>query len=125
MCNDGQHDKVFFSSPLLICTLLALLHCLPHPPPPPPPPIILCAGKSYTVVGTPSEPGLLPRALDVIFSSLDLKQMEDVRLVPERFSELRRIRDDQEFEERQKWKERLLSMVSWFIGRGGGGGEGI
>jgi len=68
-------------------------------------------GKSYTVVGTPSEPGLVPRALEVIFTSFELKTLEEVRLVPERFSELRRIRDDQELEDRLRLKEGLLNLV--------------
>ena len=63
------------------------------------------------MVGTPSEPGLLPRALEVIFTSFELKKLEEVRLVPERFSELRRIRDDQELEDRLRKKEKLLNLV--------------
>ncbi len=38
--------------------------------------------------------------------------MEEIRFVPERFSELRRIRNDEEFEKLLKWKEKLLHNVS-------------
>ena len=69
-------------------------------------------GKSYTVTGTPTEPGLLPRALDVVFSSLDLQQqLSEVKVRPERFSELRYLKESEQ-EEAQLWKGHILDLVS-------------
>ena len=76
--------------------------------------LILCSipGKSYTVTGTPTEPGLLPRALDVIFNSLDLQQqLSDVKVRPERFAELRYLQN-REAEKEEQWKEDVLNKVS-------------
>lgn len=68
-------------------------------------------GKSYTVTGTPSEPGLLPRALDGIFNSLDLQQqLSEHRVYPERFSELAYLTSPG-MEREKQWKEHALDMV--------------
>lgn len=59
-----------------------------------------------------TEPGLLPRALDVIFSSLDVQhQLSDIKMHPERFSELR-VLSDKELAEKEQWKDDVLNMVS-------------
>lgn len=72
------------------------------------------SGKSHTVTGTPTEPGLLPRALDVIFGSLDpQQQLSQVEVYPERFAELRYLKDS-EVEREQQWKNNVLNLVSFF-----------
>ncbi|EGD81236.1 hypothetical protein PTSG_11273 [Salpingoeca rosetta] len=49
------------------------------------------SGKTYTIQGTPDEPGILPRAVDVIFNSIEphLGVLENLR--PTRFCEVKRI----------------------------------
>eukprot|EP01147_Barroeca_monosierra_P000538 gene538-7872_t len=49
------------------------------------------SGKTYTILGTPTEPGILPRTVDVIFNSLSpyLGVLENLR--PTRFCEVKRI----------------------------------
>ncbi len=47
----------------------------------------VCAiGKTHTVSGTPSNPGLLPRMLDVVFNSVqDGKLLTDVKFKPKHY----------------------------------------
>ena len=74
--------------------------------------LFIFLGKSYTVTGSASEPGLLPRALDVIFNSLDLQQqLSEVKVHPERFSELRYLNED-EVAKKQERKDGILNAVS-------------
>lgn len=35
---------------------------------------VTCSGKTHTMMGTPSEQGMLPRSLDVIFNSITALQ---------------------------------------------------
>lgn len=47
----------------------------------------LYSGKTYTVTGTPAEPGILPRSLDLIFNTVTPQQMSSLDLLPKNFSE--------------------------------------
>ena len=52
----------------------------------------------------------MPRALDTMFSSLDLQQQSEVKVHPKFFSELTYL-SDREVEKHQKWKDDILAMV--------------
>ena len=87
---------------VLYCVNMILLHFV----------LLLILGKSYTITGVPAEPGLLPRALDAIFNSINLQQqLSGVKVRPERFSEVRYI-GGRDLEREQQWKENILNMVS-------------
>ena len=85
----------------LTCTSIRLLS------PPSLPPI----GKTYTVTGTPSDPGILPRSLDVIFNSIDQQQLSSVSVKPKHFSELVHL-SKEEASEMKTHRENILNMVS-------------
>ena len=38
---------------------------------------VTCSGKTYTMTGSPKAPGFLPRALEMIFSSIDGKATKE------------------------------------------------
>lgn len=40
------------------------------------------SGKTYTVQGTPEQPGLVPRSLDVLFNSIESQREEDAEVQP-------------------------------------------
>lgn len=70
------------------------------------------AGKTYTVTGNPTNPGLLPRLLDVLFNSIqDGKLLTDVKFKPKHFSEVT-YPSEQELASERALKESLLSRVS-------------
>lgn len=74
----------------------------------------LSLGKSYTITGTPSQPGILPRALDVIFSSLDVEQqLSEVKVRPKCYSELKYL-NNEEVEKEQQWKIKILNLVNMY-----------
>ena len=68
-------------------------------------------GKTYTVTGTPSDPGILPRSLDVIFNSIDQQQLSSVSVKPKHFSELIHL-SKEEASEMKTYRENILNMVS-------------
>ena len=70
----------------------------------------LPAGKTYTVTGTPAEPGVLPRSLDVIFNSIHPQQLSPVLLRPKHFSEATYLTPE-EAERECSRKEGLLHKV--------------
>ena len=67
-------------------------------------------GKTYTVTGTPSDPGILPRSLDVIFNSIDQQQLSSVSVEPKHFSELVPL-SKEEASEMNTHRENILNMV--------------
>ena len=67
-------------------------------------------GKTYTVTGTPSDPGILPRSLDVIFNSIDQQQLSSVSVKPKHFSELVHL-SKEEASEMNTHRENILNMV--------------
>lgn len=72
---------------------------------------ILNIGKSYTVTGTSSDPGLLPRTLDAIFNSLDPQlHLSDMKILPQRFSEVCYL-SDEEMEVEQQRKNHVMKLV--------------
>ena len=88
-------------------TILSLSLSLP----PSLPPALSSAGKTYTVTGTPSDPGILPRSLDVIFNSIDQHQLSRVSVKPKHFSEVSYLSKEEETEI-ATCKENILNMVS-------------
>ena len=78
---------------------------------------LLCAGKTYTVTGTPTEPGILPRSLDLIFNSISPQQLSSVLLRPKNFSEATYLTEEETESERAR-KSDILSKASvrWYEG---------
>ena len=62
------------------------------------------------MTGTPSEPGLLPRTLDAIFSSLSPQQLSDLDIKPKHYSNVMYLTKADVERERQL-KESMLKMV--------------
>ena len=44
---------------------------------------VTCSGKTYTMTGSPSTPGFLPRALEMIFSSIEGRQTKEFQIQPD------------------------------------------
>lgn len=66
------------------------------------------SGKTYTIVGTAEMPGLLPRSLEYIFSSLpDIKEAPIYKPVP--YGKIIRLTEDEIIKERQ-FKEEILNF---------------
>ena len=62
-------------------------------------------------MGTGTDPGVLPRALDVIFNSIEKAKMSGVPLKPKHFSEVRILSASDQVKEKEA-KEKLLELVS-------------
>ena len=71
---------------------------------------LFLSGKTYTVTGTPSDPGILPRSLDVIFNSIDHQQLSSVSVKPKHFSEVVYL-SKEEVTAMESHKENTLNMV--------------
>lgn len=67
-------------------------------------------GKTYTVTGTPMEPGILPRSLDLIFNSLSPQQLSSLQLKPKNFSEVVYL-TDHEVEKELAKKDNILNKA--------------
>jgi kinesin family protein 20 len=65
--------------------------------------------------GKPKDAGILPRALDVLFNSINGKQWPNNILKPKMFMDVTRLSEEQSAEE-AKIKERTLKMVSFDVG---------
>ena len=37
---------------------------------------VTCSGKTFTMMGSPNEQGVLPRCLDVIFNSISINNLQ-------------------------------------------------
>lgn len=59
--------------------------------------------------GNPKDAGILPRALDVLFNSIQNRQWDGMNLKPKLFMDVSRLSLEQEQEER-KLKEKILKM---------------
>jgi len=62
------------------------------------------------VTGTPTEPGILPRSLDVIFNSIDQKQFSRITIKPKHFSSVEYL-NSREQEKEEALKEEILRKV--------------
>lgn len=79
--------------------------------------IMHAIGKTYTVTGTPTEPGILPRSLDLIFNSISPQQLSSLQLKPKNFSEVVYL-TDKEMERELSKKENILNQASVQLGLG-------
>ena len=70
----------------------------------------VAVGKTYTVTGTATEPGILPRSLDLIFNSVSPHQLSSLQLRPRYFSEAVYLTEE-ETEKEQAKKDEILSRV--------------
>ena len=61
--------------------------------------------------GSPKDGGILPRALDVIFNSIEGKQWDNMSLKPRLFCEVGKLGPEQEAEE-HKVKENILKLAT-------------
>ncbi|XP_052081873.1 kinesin-like protein KIF20B isoform X2 [Mytilus californianus] len=73
---------------------------------------VTSSGKTYTIQGKPKDAGILPRALDVLFNSINGKQWPNNNLKPKMFMDVTRLSSDQAAQE-IKIKERTLKMVTF------------
>lgn len=68
----------------------------------------------FSTTGKPKDAGILPRALDVIFNSINGKQWPNNRLKPKMFMDVMKLSTDQA-EEDLKIKERTMKMVTFEV----------
>ena len=61
--------------------------------------------------GNPKDGGILPRALDVLFNSIQGKQWDDVSLKPKMFSDVYKLTPKQ-MEVEERIKESVMKMAS-------------
>ncbi|XP_071151333.1 kinesin-like protein KIF20A [Mytilus edulis] len=73
---------------------------------------VTSSGKTYTIQGKPKDAGILPRALDVLFNSINGKQWPNNNLKPKMFMDVTRLSAEQAAQE-VKIKERTLKMVTF------------
>ncbi len=73
--------------------------------------VIVDTGKTHTVSGSPSDPGLLPRMLDVVFNSVqDGKLLTEVKFKPKHYSEVSYL-DPEELVAERTTKKNILAKV--------------
>ncbi|XP_033763361.1 LOW QUALITY PROTEIN: kinesin-like protein KIF20B [Pecten maximus] len=70
---------------------------------------VTSSGKTYTIQGQPSDAGVLPRALDVLFNSINGKQVEGMKLKPNMFTDVTKLSSAEE-EAEKNFKEKTLKM---------------
>ncbi|XP_005092215.1 kinesin-like protein KIF20B isoform X2 [Aplysia californica] len=70
---------------------------------------VTSSGKTYTIQGNPEDAGILPRCLDVIFNSINGKQMLDSTLKPCMFTDVIRL-SPEEVQAEKKMKQKTLRM---------------
>jgi len=69
------------------------------------------SGKTHTILGTPTDPGILPRTLGVIFNTVGDKLYQGHLLKPKNYSELRYLsKEEQKLE--VEFKEALVKKVN-------------
>ncbi|XP_068698527.1 kinesin-like protein KIF20A isoform X1 [Montipora foliosa] len=68
------------------------------------------SGKTYTIQGTPKDGGILPRALDVVFNSIEGKHYSKLNLKPRFCTNVIRLTDEEEYRE-NAFKNALLSSL--------------
>ena len=69
------------------------------------------SGKTYTIQGTSTDGGILPRALDVIFNSISGQQWDSMIFRPEMFCNVSKL-TKAEIEVEEKTKERVMRMAT-------------
>ncbi|XP_013781294.1 kinesin-like protein KIF20B [Limulus polyphemus] len=72
---------------------------------------ITSSGKTYTMQGTPQEPGVIPRALDTLFNSIKGRQIQGIPFKPRFFCEVVRLTPKEEKQEISH-KENILKC--WY-----------
>ena len=68
------------------------------------------SGKSYTITGKSAEPGILPRALDVIFNSIGEHQVTSWEVKPQHYASARYLTDQEKTSE-MRIRKTLLEKV--------------
>ncbi|XP_067050248.1 kinesin-like protein KIF20B [Acropora muricata] len=68
------------------------------------------SGKTYTIQGTPRDGGILPRALDVVFNSIEGKHYSKLNLKPRFCTDVIRLSDEEEQRE-NAFRNALLSSL--------------
>ncbi|XP_051533655.1 kinesin-like protein KIF20A [Myxocyprinus asiaticus] len=68
------------------------------------------AGKTYTIQGSPKEPGILPRTLDVVFKHIAGRQYEHMDLKPYLSADVQKL-DSEQFKAERNAKAALLSLL--------------
>ena len=66
--------------------------------------------QTYTIQGTPKDGGILPRALDVVFNSIEGKHYSKLNLKPRFCTDVIRLTDEEEHRE-NAFKNALLSSL--------------
>ncbi|XP_026165629.1 kinesin-like protein KIF20B [Mastacembelus armatus] len=69
------------------------------------------AGKTFTFLGPEADPGILPRSLEVIFSSIDKQVFTGMSIKPHRCREFTRLTSEQQAEE-AAFKRNLFRQLS-------------
>ncbi|XP_076317117.1 uncharacterized protein LOC143229132 isoform X2 [Tachypleus tridentatus] len=72
---------------------------------------ITSSGKTYTMQGTPQEPGVIPRALDTLFNSIKGRQIQGIPFKPHFFSEVVRLTPK---EEKQEISHKENVLKCWY-----------
>lgn len=72
------------------------------------------SGKSYTVTGKSAEPGILPRALDVIFNSIGDHQFHGWDLMPQYYADAHYLNEEEKVTEIEN-KKALLNKVNRLV----------
>ncbi|KAK9972686.1 hypothetical protein ABG768_025974 [Culter alburnus] len=68
------------------------------------------AGKTYTIQGSPKDPGILPRALDVVFKHIAGRQYEHMDLKPYLSSDVQKL-DSEQVKVEKNAKAALFSLL--------------
>uniref|UniRef100_A0A9J8BQ57 Zgc:56231 n=1 Tax=Cyprinus carpio carpio TaxID=630221 RepID=A0A9J8BQ57_CYPCA len=68
------------------------------------------AGKTYTIQGSPKEPGILPRALEVVFKHIAGRQYEHMDLKPYLSSDVQKL-DSEQLKVEKNAKTALFSLL--------------
>ncbi|GFR60097.1 kinesin-like protein [Elysia marginata] len=68
---------------------------------------VTSSGKTHTIQGKPQDAGILPRSLDVLFNSINGKQISNPSLKPEMFNDFVRLSDHEVLEEKKMKKQTL------------------
>ena len=69
------------------------------------------SGKTYTIQGSSTDGGILPRALDVIFNSIGNQQWDSMIFRPEMFCSVSKLTSE-EMAKEEKIKERVMKMAT-------------
>ncbi|XP_061196904.1 kinesin-like protein KIF20B [Saccostrea echinata] len=70
---------------------------------------VTSSGKTYTIQGEPRDAGILPRALDVLFNSINNKHLSGYILKPKMFMDVVKLTKEEAEEERRS-KEKTLKL---------------